>query len=278
MEELLKKVEKLELLFYHIKNSTLNEKIFLKDCPKPWKIEKPNGLNIFENAITKNKRDQLWNFFHPKDGNTESDVPLENEFPWIQRFKRFPSAHYNGWHSGKFRGLEEMKLFETTYPIFYETVIEAHEFIKTQNITNIPNLENFIPESISVMRHKPYWGLGRHYDNSQDENSGIVMLITLSNDDKVPRTFNFVDAPNGKQFPVKTFDSQVIIFGGECYDLWQHESIRNPKQTGEAISLTVRLADVCGNNVKLNKDNNYKPGAPAAMKIAHKRLLKKMLI
>ena len=142
MEELLKKVEKLELLFYHIKNSNLREKIFLKDYPKPWKIEKPNGLNIFENVISKNKRDQLWNFFHPKDGSTESDVPLEDEFPWIQRFKRFPSTHYNGWHSGKFRGLEEMKLFKTNYPILYETVIEAHEFISAQLPTSFQKQTN----------------------------------------------------------------------------------------------------------------------------------------
>lgn len=277
MEELIKRLEKLEFLIYHIKNSNLNENIFLKDFPKPWKIEKPNGLNIFENVISKNNRDELWNFFHPKNGNIESDIPLENEFKWFQRFKRFPSAHYNGWHSGKFRGLEEMKLFEKTYPILYKTIFEALYFIKKQNVTNIPNLENFIPQSVAVMRHKPNWGLGRHYDNAQDENIGIVMLITLCNDDKIPRTFNFVDGPNGRQFPVKTLDSQVIIFGGECYDLWQHESIRNPKQSGETISLTVRLADVCGNNAKLNKYNKYKAGAPAAMKIAHKRILEKML-
>ena len=63
---------------------------------------------------------------------------------------------------------------------------------------DIPNLELFIPESVAVMRHKPGWGLGRHYDNAQDENTGIVLLITISENDIIPRKFNFVDAPRGK--------------------------------------------------------------------------------
>ena len=136
-------------------------------------------------------------------------------------------AHYNGWHSGKYEGKENLKIFQKTYPQLYNAVNEAYEFIKKQNILDIPNLELFIPESVAVMRHKPGWGLGRHYDNAQDENTGIVLLITISENDIIPRKFNFVDAPRGKEFTINTTDSQIVIFGGQCYDFWQHESLRN---------------------------------------------------
>ena len=278
MESLIQRIEKLELQIYHLKNSNINtKKVYLADCPKPWKIEKPKGLEMYDNALSQKSRDALWKFFHPKNGNIEPDVPnIEHgDFPWFQRFKRYPkTAHYNGWHSGKFWGEEEAKTFKNTYPELYDAVYEAYDFIKSQNITSIPNIENFRPESVAVMRHKPGWGLGRHYDNSLDENKGIVLMITIADNDVVPRTFSFVDGPRGKQFPFKTPDKQIAIFGGECYDLWQHESLRNPKQSCESISLTIRLANVCGSNDKHNIKTIYKPGAPAAMAIAHERIKK----
>ena len=276
MVSLGQRVEKLELQIYHLKNSDITtRKINLKDYPQPWKIEKPKGLEIFDNALSQKSRDALWKFFHPKNGSIEPNIPdiSTGDFPWFQRFKRFPkTAHYNGWHSGKFQGDEESKIFKNTYPELYDSVYEAYNFIKSQNITTIPNIDEFVPGSVSVMRHKPGWGLGRHYDNSQDENTGIVLMITIADNDIVPRTFNFVDGPRGKQFPCKTPDKQIAIFGGECYDLWQHESLRNPKQSCESISLTIRLANVCGANHKNNIKTIYKPGAPAAMAIAHERI------
>ena len=280
MQSLQERIEKLELQIFHFKNSNLSkDNINLKDFPKPWKIEKPKGLHIYENGLSKETRDKLWKFFHPKNGNIEPDVPnTENgDFPWIQRFKRFPKiAHYNGWHSGKYEGKENLKIFEKTYPQLYNAVNEAYEFIKKQNILDIPNLELFIPESVAVMRHKPGWGLGRHYDNAQDENTGIVLLITISENDIIPRKFNFVDAPRGKEFTINTTDSQIVIFGGQCYDFWQHESLRNKKQSGEVISLTIRLANICGSS-NLYTTNSYKKGAPAAMKIVfHERLYNKI--
>ena len=279
IEKLQERIEKLELQIFHLQNSNLKKgHINLKDFSKPWKIEKPKGLHIYENGLRKETRNKLWKFFHPKNGDVEPDIPnVENgDFSWVQRFKRFPkTAHYNGWHSGKYEGKENLKLFEKTYPELYNAVNEAYEFIKNQNILDIPNIELFIPESVSVMRHKPDWGLGRHYDNAQDENTGIVLLITISENDIIPRKFNFVDAPCGKQFTIDTTDSQIVIFGGQCYDYWQHESLRNKKQSGEVISITVRSAKICGSS-NLYTSDFYKKGAPAAMKVAHERLYDKI--
>ena len=279
MESLIERIEKLELAIFHFKNHDFkNNNIILKDYPTPWKIEKPKGLHVFENGISKETRDKLWKFFHPKNGKVESDIPdtINGEFPWIQRFPRFPKkAHYNGWHSGKFKE-EENFIFKSKYPELYNAVYEAYEYIKKQNILDIPNLENFIPQSVSVMRHKPNWGLGRHYDNALDINTGIVLGISISENDNVPRKFKFVNPPCGKEYTIETKDSQILIFGGECYDLWQHESLRNPKQSGETISLTIRLANICGSSKLHVSNNSYKQGAPQALKVAHNRIYKQI--
>ena len=87
IQKLQDKIEKLELQIFHLKNSNLNkENICLKDFPKPWKIEKPEGLHIYENGLFKETRDKLWNFFHPKNGNIEPYVPnIESGyFPYVQ--------------------------------------------------------------------------------------------------------------------------------------------------------------------------------------------------
>ena len=74
-----------------------------------------------------------------------------------------------------------------------------------------------------------------------------------------------------------------MVFGGECYDEWMHQSVCKPKQTGEVISMTVRLADVCGHrkrdaagNVIPGQAGTYKAGAPAAKLVAHQRIRAKL--
>ena len=286
----------------------------LPDAPKPWAKTRPKGLHIVNGGISKPTRDKLWKFFHPKNGKTEGDKPADGDFQWYQRFKRFPkTAHFNGWHSGKFIGAEGQQKFAETYPELYAAALEAVQSVNDsgQDMGDIPAWGNFQPESVAVMRHKPNWGLGNHYDNAHDEGVGMVMMLSISDSDTVPRTFKFTDPPRGKQFPVETKDSQVVVFGGECYDFWQHESVRNSKQSGTTISMTIRLAGVCGAgkrdghgakspyspgfsagvcgykgphgacfNGSQPGDSSYRPatggqyatGAPAALKVAHTRL------
>ena len=113
-------------------------------------------------------------------------------------------------------------------------------------------------------------------------------MVTLNNDDRVPRVFQFTDPPGGRKFPVETKDKQVIVFGGQAYDLWMHESLHNKHQTGECISLTIRLAGVDGSTMRNDAGDRipgsayrpagggqYSTGAPAAKKVAHQRIREK---
>lgn len=153
--------------------------------------------------------------------------------------------------------------------------MEALEMIKPI-ATQERILDTFIPESVAVMRHKPGWGLGTHYDNAHDKNKGAVLMLSISNDDTIPRKFQFTDPPRGRMFTIDTPDGHVLFFTGEAYDLWMHESIRNVKQSGECISLTIRLADICGYQAELGV-LSHATGAPAAKRVAHKRIREIMM-
>jgi alkylated DNA repair dioxygenase AlkB len=253
----------------------------LSDAPKPWASARPKGLYIADEPISKGTRDALWKFFHPKDGNPEGEAddktgrPREDEFQWYQRFRRFPkTAHYQGWHSGKYIGHDGMAQFQRDLPELFQAVDEALSNIKVV-APNEPVLDRFLPESVAVMRHKPGWGLGTHYDNAHDVGEGAVLMLSISDDDTVPRKFQFTDPPRGRVFTVDTPDRHVLFFTGEAYDEWMHESLHNSKQSGECISLTIRLAKVCGYQAELGS-LSYATGAPAAKRVAHKRIRAQM--
>ena len=249
----------------------------LPEAPRPWKKTKPSGLYVCTDRISPEARDALWAFFHPKDGKPEGALddktakPREGEFEWYQRFKRFPkTAHHQGWHSGKYRGAAGMVQFRSELPELYAAVMEALELAKMA-APGEAVLETFLPESVAVMRHKPGWGLGTHYDNAHDAGKGAVLMLSISDDDAVPRQFQFTDPPRGRVCTLGTPDRQVLFFTGEAYDQWAHESLHNPKQSGECISMTIRLADVCGYQAELGSAT-YATGAPAAKRVAHKRI------
>lgn len=251
----------------------------LSDAPKPWTTKKPPGLYVCPQPLSKGACVNAWQFFHPTNSFPEGAVDDKtgkprselSEFPWYQRFKRFPkTAHHNGWHSGEYRGEEGMAKLQEDWPVLHATAMEALEMVKAA-VPDEAALEGFLPESIAVMRHKPGWGLGRHFDNAHDAGKGAVLMLTFSDDDTVPRVFKFSCPPLGLEYPVETLDGQAIFFTGDCYDLWAHESLHNEKQSGECISLTIRMADVCGYRVTPGA-SPYKPGAPAAKKVAHERI------
>ena len=67
-----------------------------------------------------------------------------------------------------------------------------------------------------------------------------------------------------------------------------HESLHNKRQTGECISLTIRLAGVDGSTMRNDAGDRipgsayrpagggqYSTGAPAAKKVAHERIREK---
>lgn len=266
---------------YHRKMSATEN---LADAPKPWEFMKPRGCHVATKKLSEATCNDLWAFFHPLSGeregeggdNNKTGKPEADGFPWYQRFPRFKStAHYSGWHNGKFPGNEGQAAFHLAYPALYNAATEALNLIKDQVGDAEPVLKTFLPESVAVMRHKPGWGLGTHYDNAHDTGTGAVLMISISDDDVVPRKFQFTDPPRGRYFDLYTPNGQVLFFTGEAYDEWMHESLREKKQTGECISLTIRLAGVCGHQAELGA-LTYATGAPAAKRVAHKRIRKKL--
>ena len=268
----------------------------LPDAPKPWTRTKPKGMHVINSVISKETRDKVWKFFHPKTGQREGAKPADGDFQWYQRWPRFPkTAHFNGWHSGQFAGDEGSAKFEREYPELYAAVSEAVANVNASriNLSDVPSWDTFKPESVAVMRYLPNWGLGSHYDNVLDPGVGTVLMLSISDNDAVPRKFKFSDPPRGRQYEVDTYDGQAIVFGGECYDEWQHGSVCNPKQTGETISMTVRLAKVCGagkndghgakspyvaNSKSAPEGGRYATGATAALEVVHGRIGKQMAI
>ena len=99
-----------------------------------------------------------------------------------------------------------------------------------------------------------------------------VVKEDLTKSEQVNREFQFTDPPGGRKFGVFTPAKMGIVFTGNCYDLWKHESIRNKKQTVLCYSITIRLKNICGYGKTAADGLKFKPGAPAAEKLAHERI------
>tara|TARA_B110000902_G_scaffold262099_1_gene338248 strand:- start:697 stop:1539 length:843 start_codon:yes stop_codon:yes gene_type:complete len=244
----------------------------IEHCPNPkkWTVVKPNGLHIVNKAISKNTACKI------------KAKMLAPSFPWVQRFKRFPkTAHFNFWRIGPFVGDEQQRTFADEHPEIYALCNEAVASMNAKVATDDPNstfCDSFVAESVSVHLHKPNWGLGAHYDDAHDEGVGKVLMVSLGTEKespketRKPRTFLFTDPVFGRQFPVSTPSRQAVLFEGDCYDFWRHESVRDKRQTGDCLSFTIRLKSVDG-YVGIEHDlREYPRGAPPAEAQAHKRL------
>lgn len=238
----------------------------VEHATKPWKKnEKPKGLFVLNRAISKDTARSVWKYFNA-DG-----------FPWVQRFKRFPkTAHFNNWRCSVG---DDKHAFERDYPALHTMANEAVDAMKRHldEVEPDSSFKRFKIENINVHLHKPNWGLGAHYDDSQKTGDGMVLMISIGNEGvfdkqtRKPRTFLFTDPVRGCEYAVETPCRQVILFKDECYDLWRHESVRNKNQTGDCLSFTVRLKSTDGNHNHAN-DREFPRGAPAAEKQAHKRM------
>ena len=236
--------------------------------PKDWTISKPHGLYVRENAISDETHAKLLAYLE--------------QVPWIQRFgKQYPkTAHHNYMYTTKEEtesGHDDAEL-RAEYPELFET---AHEVFNSMKSEIPPGthaaFDNFEPQRISVHKHCPNWGLGAHYDNSHDEGDGLVLMLNVVKEDptktaQIQREFLFTDPPGGRKFGVFTPAKMGMVFTGNAYDYWRHESVRNPKQTVTNYSITIRLKKVCGYGKTMADQLKYKPGAPAAEKVAHQRI------
>jgi len=238
--------------------------------PKDWISEKPIGLYVKPDAISDQLHAQMLEYL--------------SNVTWVQRFgKTYPrTAHYNYFHTpiDATDPGEIQAEFKSKYPELYNLAHTTFESMKSVIPAGThPAFDKFEPETVSIHKHAPGYGLGSHYDNTHDEGAGLVLMINICNDGmdapKVDREFVFTDPPGGRKFSVFTSAKTALVFTGNAYDYWRHESIRNKKQTVTCYSITIRLKQVCGFGKKASDGLKYKPGAPAAEKEAHKRIAMK---
>ena len=104
--------------------------------------------------------------------------------------------------------------------------------------------------AVAAMLHKPGWGLGSHVDVYAPDGKGLVVMITVATTAHTHRTFRFSQPAVGDTPPrhhdVQTPSGTIVVFHGEAYEEWKHESRKEKKQDGTCISLTVRLRDIDG--------------------------------
>ena len=234
--------------------------------PRNWITQRPIGLYTMNNAISDDTHTKLLDYF----SNVE----------WVQRFgKQYPgTAHYNYFHTtvDATDPAEIQTEFRAKYPELYAAAYETfHSMKSVVPVGTHPAFDTFAPETVSVHKHKPNWGLGCHYDNSHDEGAGLVLMLNVVANDgpgAIHREFLFTDPPGGRKFGVFTPGKMGLVFTGNAYDFWKHESIRNKKQTVTNYSITIRLKKVCGHGKTAADNLDYKPGAGPAEEVAHKRI------
>ena len=205
---------------------------------KQWEERCPKGLQVMATPLP--HASNLFNFY--------------KSVTWTQRFgAQYPgTAHYNGHHC-----------MAKEHPEILNAVIDAintasehcsHRALKLMS----ENLDNV---SVATMRHKgaireptkrgtgtklvkPGWGLGRHADTWAPDGEGLVLMIAVADTKVHHREFKFTCPPLGSKWSISTPDATILVFHGEAYDMWEHESIRSNFQDGECISLTVRLKKI----------------------------------
>ena len=243
----------------------------LADVPNAktcWTEHKPNGLHKIHHGISHATADKLRRFFFPLERTPDEPVPTNpvdairkldgvlpteshpnwvrdadpnreaGSFPWKKRFKRFKTGHFNSAHFNA-----------TDVPEIKQACIEAVQ--SARMVCDCPTLKlmlNMDDVSVAIMLHRPGWGLGAHPDTWAPDDTGIVIMVTVVNKKKLSkgqvrkyRDFQFTCPPRGLYYIVETEHGSVVVFTREAYDTWFHESLRNPKQTDDHVSLTIRL-------------------------------------
>jgi hypothetical protein len=118
---------------------------------RDWTSFRPSGLYVKPDAISDETHSELLDFF--------------SKVQWIQRWgKTYPkTAHYNYFHTSisanDDAGIQAE--FQSKYPELYKLAHETFESMKSVIPQGThPAFDNFAPETVSVHKHAPGWGLG----------------------------------------------------------------------------------------------------------------------
>ena len=161
---------------------------------------------------------------------------------WFQRFgKRFPkTAHYNGHHCM----LEDPAHSAVLKPIVLEAIAKAMRHCSHPALEQMA--ANPSEVAVATMKHEPGWGLGAHVDVYAPKGRGLVLMVTVADTQRVHRTFRFSQPETKKRYDIPTPSGLGIVFCDAAYEQWLHESVKNKKQDGTCISLTIRLREIDG--------------------------------
>lgn len=203
-----------------------------------WEVRKPEGLHVMNQSLPQSE--ELFSFYKTVE--------------WFQRFgKQYPkTAHYNGHHC-----------MANDYPQIRQAVVDAISISREECSHNALDYmaENLDDVSVAAMLHKgavrvpcsrgagtkllkPGWGLGRHPDTWAPDGEGLVLMICVADTDMYHREFMFTCPPRGIKWSLFTPNATILVFYGDAYDIWEHESIRSKFQDGVCISLTVRIKSI----------------------------------
>jgi hypothetical protein len=69
-------------------------------------------------------------------------------------------------------------------------------------------------------------------------------MISLADTMHHDRRFKFTMPSKGYGWEVTTPHGTIVIFTGDAYEAWYHESVRCPEMDGDCVSLTVRMKDI----------------------------------
>ena len=246
-----------------------------------WGVRKPQGLIVMDKTLS----------------NSEDLSSFYKNVEWFQRFgKQYPkTAHYNGHHC-----------MAEDYPEIRRAVSDAISISRQQCSHKALAYmeENMQDVSVATMRHEgavrvpckrgtgtrlltPGWGLGRHPDTWAPDGEGLVLMICVADTRVHHREFMFSCPPLGVKWSVFTPDATILVFHGDAYDIWEHESIRSKFQDGVCISLTVRIKSIDAyygwttnlSSLETNKrksDNHRSVGFARLMQ--HKRIREKFSV
>ena len=193
----------------------------------------PFGLVVLPNAI--NEETQKTLVAHYKSPKVK----------WFQRFgKRFPkTAHYNGHHAM----VEDPDHVDVLKPAVQDALEAIAAELAHPAIDAMRETSNV---AVAAMLHQPGWGLGPHVDVFAPDGQGLVVMMCVGTTKQMHRTFRFSqpalgDAPP-RHYDVDTPPGTVLVFHGEAYEEWKHESRKKKQQDGDCISLTLRLREIDG--------------------------------
>jgi len=140
--------------------------------------------------------------------------------------------------------LEDTTHIDVLKPVVMEAIRNARLHCNHDSLRKMEETPSEV--AVATMKHEPGWGLGAHVDVYAPDGQGLVLMISVATTKKVHRTFRFSQPDSKQKYDISTPSGTLVVFHGDAYEEWLHESVKNKKQDGTCISLTIRLKEIDG--------------------------------